>query len=103
MSEPSFLTVDQVERLHQRLIDRFGGSHGLRDRLLFEGAVLHPRNVYCYAQGDLFDVAAANGVRARITEQESLQSKAVAQAFLSAGRFPVLTIRVRRCRRQESK
>ena len=59
MSEPSFLTVDQVERLHENLIDRFGGSHGLRDRLLFEGAVLHPRNVYYYAQGDLFDVAAA--------------------------------------------
>ena len=50
MSEPSFLTVDQVERLHENLIDRFGGSHGLRDRLLFEGAVLHPRNVYYYAQ-----------------------------------------------------
>jgi death-on-curing protein len=59
MSEPSFLTVDQVERLHENLIDRFGGSHGLRDRLLLEGAVLHPRNVYYYAQGDLFDVAAA--------------------------------------------
>jgi death-on-curing protein len=41
------------------LIDRFGGSQGLRDPILFEGAVIHPRNVYYYAQGDLFDVAAA--------------------------------------------
>jgi hypothetical protein len=32
-------------------IDRFGGSHGLRDRLQLEGAVFHPRNVYYYAQG----------------------------------------------------
>ena len=59
MSEPGFLNVEQVEWLHQVAIDRFGGSHGLRDRLQLEGAVFHPRNVYYYAQGDLFDVAAA--------------------------------------------
>jgi len=59
MSEPFFLTVEQVERLHKKLIERFGGTHGLRDPLLNEGAVIHPRNVYYYAQGDLFDVAAA--------------------------------------------
>jgi hypothetical protein len=52
MSEPQFLTVEQVERLHVKLIDRFGGSQGLRDPILFEGAVIHPRNVYYYAQGD---------------------------------------------------
>jgi death-on-curing protein len=59
MSEPRFLTVEQVERLHQRLIEHFGGLHGLRDPGLLEGAVIHPRNVYYYALGDLFDVAAA--------------------------------------------
>lgn len=59
MSEPSFLSIEQVERLHENLINRFGGLHGLRDRLLFEGAVLHSRNVYFYGQGDVFDVAAA--------------------------------------------
>ena len=59
MSEPRFLTVEQVERLHRRLIELFGGLHGLRDPLLLEAAVIHPRNVYCYAHGDLFDVAAA--------------------------------------------
>jgi prophage maintenance system killer protein len=46
MSEPSFLTVAQVERLHEKLIHRFGGSHGLRDRVLFESAVMQP---YCEA------------------------------------------------------
>ena len=40
MSEPRFLTVAQVERLHEKLINRFGGTHGLRDPLLFEGAVI---------------------------------------------------------------
>ena len=59
MSDPRFLTVAQVERLHEKLINCFGGTHGLRDPLLFEGAVIHPRNVYYDAQGDLFDVAAA--------------------------------------------
>ncbi|HWL53387.1 MAG TPA: type II toxin-antitoxin system death-on-curing family toxin [Chthoniobacteraceae bacterium] len=59
MNEPLFLTAEQVERLHQKLIDCFGGLHGLRDPLLYEGAVIQPRNVYYYAQGDLFDVAAA--------------------------------------------
>jgi death-on-curing protein len=81
MSEPSFLTVDQVERLHENLIDRFGGSHGLRDRLLFEGAVLHPRNVYYYAQGDLFDVAAAYAFHS------SAPSTAAAFAMLSHRRW----------------
>jgi death-on-curing protein len=45
--------------LHKVAIDRFGGIHGLRDRPLFEGAVFQSRNVYYYARGDLFDVAAA--------------------------------------------
>ena len=43
MSEPGFLTVAQVERLHEELTNRFGGSHGLRDRLLFEAAVIQSR------------------------------------------------------------
>jgi death-on-curing protein len=59
MSEPRFLTIAQVERLHGKLIEVFGGTHGLRDRLLVEGAVIHPRNVYYYGRGDLFDIAAA--------------------------------------------
>jgi death-on-curing protein len=37
----------------------------LRDPSLFEGAVIHPRNVYYYAQGDLFDVAAAYALHSR--------------------------------------
>jgi len=59
VSEPRFLTVEQVKNLHGKLISRFGGAHGLRDPHLFEAAVIHPRKVYYYAQGDLFDVAAA--------------------------------------------
>jgi death-on-curing protein len=59
MSEPRFLIVEQVERLQRGMIELFGGTHGLRDPVLLEGAVIHPRNVYYYAQGDIYDVAAA--------------------------------------------
>lgn len=59
MSEPIFLIVAQVERLHQKSIARFGGASGIRDVGLFEGAILQPRHTHYYANGDLFDVAAA--------------------------------------------
>lgn len=59
MSEPEFLGLEQVERLHRKLIDRFGGTHGLRDRSLLESAIMQPRNVHYYAQGDAFNIAAA--------------------------------------------
>ncbi len=59
MSDPAFLTVEQVIRLHRISLDRYGGQDGLRDRATFESAVMHPQNVWFYNQGDLFDVAAA--------------------------------------------
>lgn len=35
MSEPRFLSVEQVDRLHKKVIDLFGGTHGLRDPMIF--------------------------------------------------------------------
>jgi death-on-curing protein len=60
VSEPVFLTLAQVERLHEKSIQRFGGATGVRDRGLFEAAVAQPQHTYFYGNGDLFDVAAAN-------------------------------------------
>ena len=37
------LTVEIVEEIHVRAIERFGGSAGLRDRGLLESAVLTPQ------------------------------------------------------------
>jgi prophage maintenance system killer protein len=34
-----FPTVDQIRQLQARLIDTYGGSHGLRDAGLLESAV----------------------------------------------------------------
>ena len=59
MSDPVFLTVDQVEGFHRRALELYGGSDGLRDRSLFEGAVAQAQNVYWYADGDLYDIAGA--------------------------------------------
>jgi prophage maintenance system killer protein len=60
MSEqPAFLNSDQVKILHRRALERHGGQEGIRDAAAFESAVMQPRNVWYYARGDVFDVAAA--------------------------------------------
>jgi death-on-curing protein len=60
MSEgPVFLSVPQVAALHRFALELHGGQDGVRDTAAFESAVLQPRNVWFYAGGDLFEVAAA--------------------------------------------
>lgn len=59
MTEPTFVTLEQVEDLHRLSLDMHGGQDGIRDPGALESAAIHPRNVFYYAQGDLFDVAAA--------------------------------------------
>ena len=58
MSEPIFISVAQVGLIHEREIARFGGTLGIRDRGGMESAVFQPQNIYFYAQGDLFEIAA---------------------------------------------
>jgi death-on-curing protein len=41
-----FLSVDEVLAIHERLIARFGGSHGVRDPGLLESALYRPRTGY---------------------------------------------------------
>lgn len=40
--DPVFLTVEQVVRLHQRLVERYGGDPGLLSMELLESAVMMP-------------------------------------------------------------
>jgi death-on-curing protein len=42
MDEPVFLTVDEVLKLHRASIDRYGGSHGVRDMGLLLSALAMP-------------------------------------------------------------
>jgi len=57
--EPAFLDIPQVESLHRIALEQHGGQDGIRDAAALQSAVMQPRNVWYYAQGDLFDVAAA--------------------------------------------
>jgi len=41
-----FLSVDEALAVQERLIDRFGGQHGLRDRGLLESVLYRPQTGY---------------------------------------------------------
>lgn len=41
-----FLSLDEVLAIHERLIERFGGSPGVRDLGLVESALFRPRTGY---------------------------------------------------------
>lgn len=51
-----FLTPDEVLAIHERLLETFGGTPGLRDRGLLESALYRPRTGY---YEDLTEMAAA--------------------------------------------
>jgi death-on-curing protein len=36
------IPIKEVEQLHQILIDKFGGSHGIRDKVALESAIARP-------------------------------------------------------------
>jgi death-on-curing protein len=55
-STVQFLSLDEVLTIQKRLIDRFGGQHGIRDRGLLESALFRPQTGY-YAH--LEEMAAA--------------------------------------------
>lgn len=61
MSEPEFLTAEDVLQIHAHQIERFGGSHGLRDASLLESAVAQPQASFggTYFHEDLLEMAAA--------------------------------------------
>ena len=41
-----FLSLDEVLAIHERLIDKFGGSSGIRDRGMLESALFRPQTGY---------------------------------------------------------
>lgn len=51
-----FLSVDEVLEIHARLIVRFGGADGLRDKGLLESALFRPQTGY---YSDLVEMSAA--------------------------------------------
>ncbi len=58
MSEPVWLEINQALLIQQKMIGRFGGSHGIRDEGLLQSALMRPKNLYFYEDGSVFDCAA---------------------------------------------
>ncbi len=59
MIEPLFITRERVDVLHRMSLEAHGGQDGLRNESGLESALAQPLNLFCYGQGDLFDLAAA--------------------------------------------
>jgi len=56
-----FLTLDDVLQIHELMISRFGGSHGMRDQTLLESALQQPQSGFGgrYLHNDIYEMAAA--------------------------------------------
>jgi death-on-curing protein len=61
VSDPEFLTVEDVLTLHQRQLERFGGGSGVRDLGLLESAVAQPQASFdgTLMHDGVFEMAAA--------------------------------------------
>jgi death-on-curing protein len=59
VSEPKWLTYDQVIAIHSRQLRRFGGAAGLRDDGLLRSAIERPTNKWHYEQSEFPELAAA--------------------------------------------
>ena len=75
MDDPIFLDFERIEEIHQASLEAYGGSSGIRDQGLIESALGSAMNAFFYANGDLFDIAAAYAFRL-----------AQAQAFLDGNK-----------------
>lgn len=54
-----WVSYDDVLILHDKQIQRYGGSPGLRDEGALRAALARPQNLKAYGQPDLADLAAA--------------------------------------------
>ena len=93
MSEPVFLTIEQIKTLHRIALERHGGQDGVRDAATLESAALQPCNVWLYGQGGLFDIAAAYAFHLAETQAfidgNKRTGMAAALVFLEGNGVPV--------------
>lgn len=59
MSEPRWLTLEQVKRIHAEQLALFGGPAGLRDEGMLESALGRPLNKFQYSETNLAVLASA--------------------------------------------
>lgn len=61
MSEPLFLSLEQVAEIHRRSLLQHGGSDGVRDDSGLEAAVFQSQQLYFYTAADIHEIASAYG------------------------------------------
>lgn len=59
MSNPRWISREDVEAIHENMIDIGGGARGLRDATLLESALARPQNLHAYGEQDTFQLAAS--------------------------------------------
>lgn len=59
MNDPNWVSREEVDFIHEAVIEVGGGASGLRDPSLLESALARPRNLFAYGEADLFLLAAA--------------------------------------------
>ena len=64
MTEPVWVTEEDCLSFHDKLLARFGGAAGFRDRGLLTSALARPLHRFAYEQASLFELAAtyAHGI-----------------------------------------
>jgi death-on-curing protein len=63
VSEPAWLDLDELLRIHEEQIADFGGGSGVRDLGLIESALLRPQQLYFYeGEEDVLALAVRLGV-----------------------------------------
>ena len=60
MTEPRWLTTEEVRATHERQLARFGGPGGLRDENALVSALARPIDRWRYKEADLAELAAAH-------------------------------------------
>ncbi len=59
-TEPLWIKEKEALLFHQKIIEKTGGSHGMRDKGLLQSALTRPQNLYFYEkQDDIFELAAS--------------------------------------------
>jgi len=59
MNEPIWVSREDIEFIHEQMIEIGGGAFGLREADLLESALARPQNQHAYGEDDLFHLAAS--------------------------------------------
>ena len=59
MNEPVWVTEEDCLSFHDKLLARFGGGSGVRDKGLLLSALARPQHLFVYEKPSPFDLAAA--------------------------------------------